>query len=278
VTHELSHVFIDAVLGTLLPSISDLNGAERLVGLMDGTAPANLFEQVQAYLCFTLCVINNQDDLDAFEVNGAGLINVVQNTYPEVSEVLTHVFDFMYFYHRDPAVYVPAIWASWDVIPNIVSRIDEYLVRTLSAVLVLNLTADDPYGVTIDTVLMELERLLKRLPEANIIKEAASKLRDDGPRFRRALFKRINLVALSNAFLYSPPLAEIISRRGAPQKRSTSSSFGSNQFDPDQRLSNPLHFIYEQGERTVLTNEPDFQKSAWMIAQLAFASVSRDDE
>lgn len=282
VTHELSHVFVDAILGTLLPSLADEAVADRLVAILDSEDPSNMFEGLQVALCWNLCLIQQKDVKDSLEIkSGRHLVAIVQDAYPEVSEILTHIFDFQYFYQRNPTIYVASIWASWDVIPNIESRVREYLIRTLSAIMVLNLNVADPFGATVDRVLQELEALSAAMPGANIVKLAVQTLRTDRNRLRTEMLKIIRLVAICNGFFYSPELSAIVSR-DVTQARSAPKRFPDNEFKDDVRVHNPLNFVYLQSPRSsgksMLSNDPDPQKSAWIMAQLAFSDIREDDD
>jgi hypothetical protein len=241
---------------------------------MKAVPPTNMYEELQAYFCFALASMA-RDDVEEriFVRSSAHLVEVVQNTYQEVSEILTNIFDFMYFYQREPSVYIPAIWGSWDVIPNIMSRVDEYLVRTLTAVLIDNLQAEDPYKATMEVVQGELEKLLKKFPDTNIIERALSTLTNERQRFREEMMKVIYLAALSNAFLYAPAVASIMNRGFAQAGKGQEHK--ANVFEPGHVVGNALKFMFDQSQ-SALTNEPDFKKSAWMMAQLAFAHPGDD--
>ncbi len=273
ITHEISHLFVDAILNTLLPNIDDVAEAEHLLETLDKSKPNNLFEQLQQYLCFSIFKLASDEKAKSIQVHsGEELTRAVEDTYQEVSEVLTHIFDFLYFYGRNRAIYVPAIWGSWDVIPNIASRIDEYLMRTLCAVMTQNLSAPDPFEVTITQVLEEMENLSNVLQDANIVARAAEKLRNDRAHFRSALMQHTELVLLSYSFLYSPAIAQMMNRSHVQSKKS-GFDFKPNIFERDVVVTNPLRFIFDQAARYTVRDTPDFRKSAWMMAQIAFTRL-----
>jgi len=267
VTHELSHMFVDAILAALLPGVATNAGAQKLFDAIE--APTNLLTQLQRFFGWHLCAIANQGkDLD---MSAQSLQNSVQITYPEISELFTHIFDYLYFYQRDHAVYIAAIWGSWDVIPNIADRIDEYILRTVCAVMVLNLQARDPSIVSMTLVSNELRRLRERMQDTNIIDAAIDKLDNHAADFRPRLSRLMKLVAMCNAFLYAPDIATLIFRSFA-SARNSPPDFKSGTFDQDIRVDNPVRFVYEQSAKGTPTNDPDFRTSAWMMAQLAFST------
>lgn len=275
-THELSHVFVDTILGALLPTASDPEFTNRIARLFDSEPASNLLEDLQAAMCWALYATIRRNAEDA-ELTGAELAEIIRQTYPEVSEILTHIFDFQYFYQSDPEIYIASIWASWDVIPNILDRVPEYLVRTLSAIMVLNLTAEDPYRAAAAQVEAELRKLLTLMPEANIIQVALDVLKAKGDDFRRQLISHMPLVAISKAFFFSQDIAAVIAREKS-QSRSAKEPFKANEFDADVQVDNPLSFVYRQSRRSSFSNEPDPIKSAWIMTHLAFASAGEDDE
>lgn len=275
-THELSHVFVDTILGALLPTASDPQFTNRIARLFESEQVANLLEDLQAAMCWALFSMTRRNG-DDVELSGEELADIIRQTYPEVSEILTHIFDFQYFYQSDPEIYIASIWASWDVIPNILDRVPEYLVRTLSAIMVLNLTAEDPFRATADQVEAELKKLSALMPEANIIQVAIEVLKSKRDDFRKQLISHMQLVAISKAFFYSQDIAAIIGREKA-QSRRAKEPFKANEFDADVRVDNSLSFVYRQSRRSSISNEPDPVKSAWIMTHLAFASAGDDDE
>ena len=52
-------------------------------------------------------------------------------------EIMTHAFDFLYFYDSDIESYIQGIWSTWAELPNMSSSIPNYVMRSL-CVIVLN--------------------------------------------------------------------------------------------------------------------------------------------
>jgi hypothetical protein len=276
VTHELSHIFLDRILTAILPNLNSEKGLKELFKLMDDKAlPASLFQQLQAYLCYALCLVVAKPDAKVINIRDANhLDQLIQESYQEASEVLTHIFDFLYFYQRDPKIYISAIWGSWDVIPNIQDRIDDYLMRTLCALLVRHLNVVDPLGTAIEEVLVHLRDLRTHFPNGVYVGEAIARLENRKDEFRMKLHHYQHLSKLSYAFLYSPSIAALLNRV-EPESRSTK-SIKSKLFEKNRRINNPLAFIYDYAGSSTFTNAPDPKKSVWIMAQLAF-SLSQND-
>jgi hypothetical protein len=272
VTHELSHVFIDGLTSSVLPRLDKATELNRVLSLMNGTSQStNLFEQLQAYFCFALClVVTNPDDANLVLEDTEALVARVQGSYGEVSEVLTHIFDFLYFYQRDPKTYISAIWGSWDVIPNINDRISEYLTRTLCAILIEHLTVADPFDRAIDQLLQELTELRSTFPQGAYVGIAIDRLKNDRSFFKKRLQSLGHLVRITFAFFYSPEVASQLAHADRGERLEAKA------FELGGQIDNPLRFIYDHSGSVTPTNTPDGRRSAWVMAQLAF-SEARDD-
>ena len=121
---------------------------------------------------------------------------------------------------------------------------------------------------------IELRGLRERLQDTNIIDEAIDKIEHEATKLRPRIGRLMKLVAMCKAFLYAPTVASRLSS-GFASARNGADDFKSGTFDQDIHVDNPVRFIYEQSARGTPTNVPDFRRSAWMMAQLAF---SRPDD
>lgn len=277
VTHEISHGFLDLILAAILPDTNSEDGLNRLFNVCDKKPASNLYEQLQAYLCFSLCMLSAPFEInDTSKVidvtNGDQLATHIQEQYQETSEVLTHIFDFLYFYQRDSKTYISSIWGSWDVIPNITDRIDDYLIRTLCAILVQHLSVSDAFEITIMQVQEHLIELRTHFPDGAYVGDAINRLTTKRTEFKNRLHHLQHLVRLSYSFLYSPDVASVMYRsmpEARSKKKSTIKSFKS-----DRLVENPLKFIYEHSGNSMITNIPDTKKSAWLFAELAFSNTN----
>lgn len=165
ITHELSHVLVEQIVSQILDG--DIYSAEWLKKTQEihsGTRiPTTLFERVQELLVesFTRLEIESQDTQEgqAIDVATNDLPLVVARHYQDVSELLAHLFDYIYFYEQNRRSYLRSIWSSWDVIPNIHSRISNYVTRSLFSLQFSNLTIKDGIDVSIQQLKAELTSL-----------------------------------------------------------------------------------------------------------------------
>ena len=132
-THEFSHTVIDTLLGEFDFDASDEVAMNSLALSIKGQ-PTTLYDQARAMLGYGTWLIHwSKSQQDPEDYTSKLLAESIESQWDEVNEILTHCFDFMYFYHRDSERYVHTIWRSWDMNPGIEDRIPEYLVRSLCA-------------------------------------------------------------------------------------------------------------------------------------------------
>lgn len=59
------------------------------------------------------------------------LIDTYRTGTELVQEVIVHVLDYRYIFASRPEDYIDSIWSSWALVPNVVDRIEHYLLRTM---------------------------------------------------------------------------------------------------------------------------------------------------
>jgi hypothetical protein len=139
ITHEISHVIIQQ---GVLPKISPTPGrkdAEWVSRLLhDNGSARNLLECARKlFLEATLSMEWTETKTTKGHESGAmtkKFHDILRAYRQETQEILVHTFDFIYFYRSDTEYYVRSIWLSWCAIPGIEDRVQEYLLRTLSAI------------------------------------------------------------------------------------------------------------------------------------------------
>lgn len=273
-THEFSHVFVDGILAALLPDLCKPDGRQKLMNLLKKPpVRTNLYEQLQDFLLFCFLTLEREarqvpDDKSLHVEDANALAEIIQIHYQELNEILTHVFDFMYFYQRDVKSYVTSIWGSWDVIPNIQDRIDDYLMRSLCAILSHNLLIRDSKETTIAQLKEHLETFKNGSPDGQYAGQAIERLDKQNTDYCLRLGNRLPLVKLVYAFLYSPSVAAMIVRE-RPTSGKTYKLFSPKTFSKNQPIENPLRFLFEfPGD---VKSDPS--KSLWILTQLAFAKI-----
>jgi hypothetical protein len=264
-THEISHTLVDGALGALFQSPVDSATVVPLSALIAPKAVCrDTREQLLRLLCHTLWVCHGPK----VKVTAPLLLATLQEAWGELNEILTHVFDFLYFYDKDPARYIESIWASWGVIPNIQNRVPAYVLRTLCAIHAMNLRQKGGLDITIDQASQHLARTQNKFSHP-LIAIALDELKQNRKTFHARLRERAPYVKFVRAYLYQPRIAaelraEVLlgggDKEGYPQK--------ANEFE-SIKLTNPLRFItaFADGK------DADAIRSAWLLTQLAFGDV-----
>lgn len=290
-THEISHVIVERFLSVLLTDIlkdyaSD-PGSHRLQRLAssltkNGTMPGDLLEQARQMLLVALIGVQavkpDNAPIDLKNPSPDAIVQALRNQRNELRESLTHVIDFHYFYHKDVKHYISSLWTSWSEIPNIADKIEDYLSRSLTAVLSANLhlpRVETALDVTLDAVLGHIRDLIP--PVASVPKAQTSKhdalnraigeLLTKRPLYRERLLQRIHIAKLATKFLLDEQMIlDLEKERGG--KRGRYSRFPVNEFHPF-KVHNPLAFLNHFGR----DRSRDSRKSLWILHHLAFAEV-----
>lgn len=273
-THEITHIYIGAVLGLF---IKDLNSnseywAQLLIDHKNNK-PKNYFELGIQCLLFGYQRIYHAEHKKAMKPSPDGgpstssiaqeLPEYIKKCNPEVNEILTHIFDYLYFYKRNSDRYIYSLWASWSTVPDIETRIPSYIIRTLTALYSWDM---GPIELTVEKFKKQLRTLLdKKLlsPQArHIVSFAIAEIDKDIDYYCAALTDRVPLAKFSRAFLFSERLAMKLS--GSQNSNLKPLQYGT------EAPTNPLDFLE--------TNSKDWQfnmgKSIWMLQNIAFGGGS----
>lgn len=63
------------------------------------------------------------------------LIDIIEYESKDIEEILVHILDYLIFYAGDEKRYIRGIWSTWAVVPDAFNKIEEYLIRTVSALI-----------------------------------------------------------------------------------------------------------------------------------------------
>lgn len=267
-THEISHTVVESILAVLAPNPNNLQAVDAVLQLLHpDSRPPNLFSQLQAFLLFGIWQMSTRDDVVEEDIPAADLAERMKVWWSELREIVTHVFDFLYFYAGDGASYIRAVWVSWDVIPNIQHRIREYLIRCLCALHSNNIKrGEEGVQITGDQLLEFLRDTHAEFTTSAYLPRAISELENYRDYYLGRLRHRLNLVRLVRYFLYSPEIQRLLRREPVL----VSGESGSYDLRPDEfttrRPANPLHFI----SHFSTDKKGDGLRAAWMLTQLAF--------
>ncbi|HWU31226.1 MAG TPA: hypothetical protein VN108_00055 [Marmoricola sp.] len=66
-------------------------------------------------------------------IDVAQLQTLVRRHFDLLDEIMVHVLDYQYIYNGRDEDYVNSIWISWSLVPGVVDRVEEYVLRTLCA-------------------------------------------------------------------------------------------------------------------------------------------------
>lgn len=273
-THEMCHVWVNGILGKLFPKLADPKHAQELERITESSfTPQNLFQQVQQmmYFCFTRLYceefnisLSDEDDIPAEKQRN--LVQIIESQSLAVNELLTHIMDFHFFYQRDDEIYIKSIWSSWDVIPNIKDRIEDYILRSACALLSGRLNQKDAVNTTLDRLATLLQIVEGTLQNGQYLTEAQKLLAENREGFVQRINYRLYLVRLAYSFFTDQDLASLLQHErpesGGPYNSMTPKSFASSDI-----VSNPLLFIATFSH----DHKIDRAKSLWILQNLAFA-------
>ena len=139
-SHEASHILVDGMLHYLLRNSGDSVWRKKLGKLCctkSLSATNDTFEnaiwQLIGIGATDLEAAKNDSEDASFDY-----FNIFDTYQDEMLEIMTHAFDFLYFYDSDLKSYIQGIWSTWAELPS-TSRynIPDYVMRSL-CVIVLN--------------------------------------------------------------------------------------------------------------------------------------------
>jgi len=271
-SHEISHIVIRAVLGKLLPVPNNHKQLEQSINIIC-QQPTNYLEAAKKLLLHAIIGLHNTE-VDPMIKGGERPLSIsdikgmIETWHKEVEEILVHVFDYSFFFDNIDD-YISSIWLSWSVIPNISSRVPEYVLRTLCAALTDHLRRTDD----LDLAKADVVRILTKLRDSGkggVYVDEALKLLDTSwdCRYKALLEHRRRLVKFSRGFLYWPGAASALRK----EKWVTSGESDSHGYAHKRRilsdipLSNPLRFakVFTHGVT------PNISESLWLLVTAAF--------
>ncbi|MEA1647831.1 hypothetical protein UAJ10_02200 [Nitrospirillum sp. BR 11164] len=272
-THELSHRIIHATLTILCPDRDNESSVSESIALLsERDKPADdWLRAVKRYMLHGIVAINleRMKDQGDKRYDRNRLLEADHYWRPEIEEIMVHVFDFLYFYRRDPNRYVKGIWTSWSTLPNIGDRVEEYIIRTLCAVLSNHLRRGaEMENSARDDVLMALENLQSLQHGLAYISDAVSLLKNDWDRLCEKIKRRKVFVQIVRGFLFSERIATRLASEqfvsgNERERQGYTHNIGVLDLVPFQ---NPLRYL----EAFTTSMDPGSSASAWMLNMLAF--------
>jgi hypothetical protein len=280
-THEISHIIVQSVLAHVLPDLDskeEMEDACKLI-MMGGQRP-NLLMELRAFLLTIIIQIHTigQDEkkkkLYVNDLKSTQLREIIDQWHHEVEEIFAHAFDFLYFYGRDANKYVLSLWSSWGTVPNVQSRIRNYVIRTICALCTLQFSRGTK---GIEIAIDQTQDILKQMLASNNIGYLKKALEFTQTPKRDEIVQLVSpRIFLSNfvyKFLFSEKIAtdlrsETALTGGATERNSY--SLRPKKFEKI-RIRNPITFI----EQFSQAKEPSILNSAWIHSIIALNSGDR---
>lgn len=279
VTHEIAHMVIRAVLSEILPDLHNESSLSTCLELLDVDEPTqNLLAEIRRQLLFTMLKMDEAvaGRTGTVDLDTEKLRDLIQRWRQDVDEIMTHVFDFIYCYGSNAERYVGGIWASWGTVPNVSSRVRDYVVRTICAVLSGDLRRGK---IAEETAKTKVLRCLTDLQDHNqggrYINEAIEHIENCWEtEIKERVKARRTLVKIVRCFLFSQTVATAV--RAEPEIKGGESetqgyALRTKRID-SQQIRNPLRFI----ESYTKHSSPSVIESVWMLYVLAFCVYDHD--
>jgi hypothetical protein len=275
-THEISHIVIKGVLGHLLPDLdSDEEMADACRLLATDGNRSNLLLELRSYLLTAIIMLYEAGDeeqnppINVAELSKEELREIIDSWHHEVEEIFAHTFDFLYFYGRDVNKYVTSLWWSWGTVPNVHSRIRNYVIRTVCALYSQQASRGlKGIEIAINQTQDALREMIGLQGDSGYLNKALEFTKEPkSDEIARLLQSRSMLVNIVNRFLFSDKIATVLRSETAV----TSGAAEKEGYNLHPRkleninISNPITFI----ENFSHSKEPSTSVSAWIYAVLA---------
>jgi hypothetical protein len=271
ITHEITHVVIRAILTEVYPDFDDPQQLDACLSLLEQNGPSNtLLEEIRKLLLITIFNMDKGGKNQDVDVDEETLTKTIERSQREVEEIFVHVFDFLYFYGRDLDKYIGGIWASWGTIPNIATRVPDYVIRSICAALSNHIRREKGEEIARDQVVESLKKLQRNSMGGTYVDAALKYINDHWQdELRQRVMIRKELVKIVQAFLFSTSVATKVRGEpaisgGATEKEGYTLRRGELE---KQAIRNPLHFL----ELYSVTVHSSPVESLWIYYVLAFS-------
>lgn len=261
-THEISHAIVGPVLSSLLLTPEEIIKNHKDILASDQAPPSSWRLALQDSF-FRAMICMRQEKTGKFLVTPEELKNTLYAHTQEVEEILVHIFDFFYFYQSDVDDYVKSIWISWEGIPKIDFKVEEYVLRTVCAVLSkYPYTPADALETAKNLVLNSLSKISSPSSGAEgYSKRAYDYIKNQWKDIEIKLAARMPLIRIATVFLLSNILAERVNLSiPVPEDNEWPSCLANS------KEGNPWLFLKANSDG----NSCDEKKSAWMLNFLAY--------
>lgn len=270
-THEISHVLVEASLGHLYPE-TRAEVARLRPALRKDRVPKTLADEIRRLFLFAVGLMEQvEEERDFFPTDPDSLTALLKEWKHDVEETLVAVVDYLHFYsNRDEALlkYLKAEWTSWGVLPGIHNRLEEYLVRSACVALIdVQRSLRSWEALAVKSVERALEELGTAAgPENRYATEALTLLRKRRKRLIEKVAARRRLVRFAQGYLFSHAMAVALATPDpAPPRRQPTRR------NPAEFFSHPAQNLLLLVERMTTSAYPDPRRSLLLFYRLAFS-------
>jgi hypothetical protein len=270
-THEVSHILVRAMLASLYPDFEDAQALESTLELLELQQGRTLLDEIRRYFFISILMIDkvHANGKGRRDLNAEELTKLLGHWHREIEETFVHVFDFLYFYGKDVSKYINGIWASWGTIPNITTRVPDYVIRTISAVLANHLRRPKGEEAARELVVHALTELQQSGAGGSYVDVALTYISEHwADEIKPRVNARRSLVKIAQTFFFSESIATLVRREpeisgGATEKE----GYTLRQGHLDLRtIRNPLRFL----ELYSISVQPSPAESLWIYYVLSF--------
>lgn len=267
ITHEATHTIIGGVLAVLLPRFDHPSDLAQAVEQLNGGQCHNLLHELRSFILRVMVEMDQVADMHEVpdKLTDLDVIEIVGRWRGEVEEIMVHMFDFLFFYGQKIDIYIEAIWRSWDTIPHLNSKINQYVIRTLCVAASRHLDVPYTFKSAREDTVKALETVVGELRSNSYVNSALRHLKEDchdSSNAAKEVEVRLALVAIVKTFLHSPELLQKVRHQSGDSRRAS----GVSQLKfTGERVENPLRFI--EGASAL---DADPAKSLWTLQRLAF--------
>lgn len=202
-------------------------------------------------------------------LNAAELLNILSNWHQEVEEIMVQVFDYLYFYGQDAEMYVKVQLVQADEKLTQSSRVDDYVLRILCALMSSHLRRG---AIAKEVCITQLQQIFKILSEAGtaalVFHEAIKNLSNDDSNVRSRLAAYSPIIRIVRTFLFSDLIAAQLRQESwIIRARDSRGGYGLvPQLFEFGKISNPMRFLWHYSDDV----RPSSVRSAWILNTLAF--------
>lgn len=277
-THELSHMLTDGCLAVVCPNPADTDELRRACDLVKSAANcSNRLDSVKRLflqgVISTHTFLNQEQETGSqrkFRVTSESLGEATFRTSRLISEIVTHILDFKYFYESSSSNYANSVWSSWGVLPRGQGRIHEYLLRTLCALVTNHLGREDKLNVVRSELRSELAAVSTSEVNNEYLQQAIHLLEDETSweEIKQHVVALAPIISLASTFFFSEKLAIPFSREIAVHSNSEREGYrlSPSVFDRE-RITNKIRFLLEYAAEV----DPNSATATWILYQLAFS-------